>query len=390
MSTSLHPAPPRVAQSVWPRSAATLTVDHAAVAENLRILRESAGVDVMAVVKADGFGLGAIELSRTLAANGASALGVTTVDEAIVLRRAGLTLPVLAWLGHPGADIATALRLRVELSCASEEMLVAVAATAAVLGLVARIHLEVDTGMHRGGAAPLHWEDLCRSAARLERAGSLRVAGIWSHLARAGHPHWSAVADQEEAFRLALGSALASGLQPIAHLASSAAALAHPRTRHDLVRCGAALYGIEPVEGRNYGLRPVVRVAARILQLRAVGAGSSVGYGAGHITREATTLALLPLGYADGVPRSLAGTGQVSIAGMRCPIVGAVSMDQLVVDVGQLELQPGDEAVLIGDPEAGEPSLADIARLAGTIPQEVLGNLGARFERIHLGAQRVA
>ena len=394
MMTSLL-VPPRAAErSGWPTAAATLTVDHTAFAHNLGVMRRVSGVDVLAVVKANGFGLGAVPLARTAAASGATALGVATIDEAIALRTAGLTLPILAWLPHPGADLATALRLQIDIACGTEEMLTAVAATATVVGVKARVHLEADTGMHRGGASPLEWPELCRAAARLERAGTVRVVGVWSHLANPGHPHWSAVANQVDAFTLALGSAYASGLQPEHHhIASSGAALAHPRTRFTLVRAGAGLYGIEPVEGHEFGLRPVVRVAARIVQVKRVRAGSAVGYGAGHVTQDATTLAVVPFGYADGVPRSLANTGEVSVGGIRCRIVGAVSMDQIVVDLGTgpaAAAVAGDEIVLIGDPQAGEPSLAEVAQWAGTIPQEILTGLGDRFARVHEGAQNVA
>lgn len=372
-------------------ASATLTIDHAAIAANVRILAEVAEADVLAVVKANGFGLGAVDVARTAVASGAAALGVATIDEAIELRRGGLVVPVLAWLGHPSGDLATALRLRVELASATEEMLTAIAATAAALGVVARVHLQVDTGMHRGGADVTDWPNLCRVAARFERAGTIRVVGVWSHLANASNAHWSAVEPQVIAFKLALGTAVASGLRPErVHLASSGATFAHPRTRFSLVRCGAAMYGIEPVEGRRYGLHPVVRVAARIAQLQRVEADAAVGYGGGFVTSRPTTLALVPIGYADGVPRSLSGIGRVSVNGRLCPIVGSVSMDQIVVDVGNAPVATGDEVVFIGDPLRGEPSLAQVARWAGTIPQEILTGLGDRFERVHSGAQRVA
>jgi len=372
-------------------AAAVLTIDHAAIAANIALMREGVGVDVLVVVKANGFGLGAVQVARTAITAGASALGVATVDEAIELRTAGISQRVLAWLGHPRADIAAALRLRIELGAGTTEMLTAIAATATALGMQARVHLQADTGMHRGGARGEDWTELCRLAARFERSGTVRVVGVWSHLANPSNAHWSAVADQVIEFNLDLGTAIACGLRPEdAHLASSGAALAHSRTRYSLVRAGAAIYGIEPVDSRQYGFLPVARVAGRVSALQSVGAGASVGYGGGFVTSHPTTLALVPLGYADGIPRTLAGTGWVSINGVRARIVGAISMDQVVIDVGGLPVASGDEVVFVGDPARGEPSLAEVARWAGTIPQEILTGLGSRFERVHLGAVRVA
>jgi len=377
--------------SMSPTGRATLTIDHSAIAANLGILRAVSGVEVMGVVKADAFGLGAVPVARTLAANGVASFGVATIEEAIELRRGGLTLPILAWLAQPGADLTEALRLRIELSCSTPGMLQTIAATARGLGLTALVHLEADTGMNRGGASAADWPELCRNAAELEAVGEIRVVGVWSHLARADNPHWSAVAGQVHRFNDATAAAFAGGLHPSQrHLASSGAALAHPQTRYTLARCGAALYGIEPVEHRKFGLHPVVRVSARVQHVRRVAAGSSVGYGPGHLIEAPTTLALIPLGYADGVPRSLASTGWLGIAGRRFPIVGAVSMDQVMVDVGDSDVRVGDEAVLVGDPQRGEPSLAEVAAWAGTIPQEILTNLGSRFETIRIGAPRVA
>ena len=374
-----------------PTGRATLVIDHSAIAANLAILRAVSAVDVMGVVKANAFGLGAVAVARTLAANGVASFGVATIEEALELRRGGLTLPILAWLALPTSDLAEALRLRIELSVSTTGMLQAIAAAARQRGVTARVHLEVDTGMNRGGASALDWPALCQSAAELEATGQIRVVGVWSHLARAGNPHWSAVASQVLRFDEATSIAHTSGLRPTRrHLASSGAALAHPQTRYTLARCGAALYGIEPVDHQRFGLHPVVRVSARVQHVRRVAAGSAVGYGTGHLITAPTTLALIPLGYADGVPRSLADTGWLTIAGRRCPIVGAVSMDQILVDVGDADVSVGDEAVLIGDPKLGEVSLAEVADWASTIPQEILTNLGGRFETIRIGAPRVA
>lgn len=372
---------------------ATLTVDHDAIAHNVGVLRAVAGVPVLAVVKADGFGLGMATVARTALRAGASALGVATVDEALQLRSAGISARLLAWLADPLTDLASAIRLGVELGVPSERMLDAVAAQARAVGVTARVHLEVDTGLSRGGAEPADWARLCGAAAELERFGTVRVVGVWSHLARANEPHPSATAVAVDAFRDAVEVAVAAGLTPdVLHLASSGAALAHPATRFSLVRCGQALFGVQPVDGRVYDLRPVVRLTSRIVQLRRVPPGTPVSYGGDYRTPAETVLALVPLGYADGIPRAAGDRAEVSILGHRCRVVGRVSMDQLIVDASPVgaEVREGDEVVVLGDPEAGEPGLAEWGQWAGTIPQEVMTGFGGRIHRVHRGAARVA
>ncbi|MFF1573089.1 alanine racemase [Leifsonia sp. NPDC058292] len=385
------PPPCDVAPEIWPF--ATLTVDHDAIAHNVGVLRAVAGVPVLAVVKADGFGLGMARVARTALRAGAGALGVATVDEALRLRASGVTARLLAWLSDPHSDLGAAIRLGVELGCPSERMLEEIAARARVVGITARVHLEVDTGLSRGGADAADWAALCRLAAEHERFGTLRVVGVWSHLARANEPHPSATASAVDAFRSAVTVATAAGLTPdVLHLASSGAALAHPETRFSLVRCGQALFGVQPVDGERFDLRPALRLTSRIVQLRRVPAGTPVSYGGDYRTAAETVLALVPLGYADGIPRSAGDTGEVSIRGHRCRVVGRVSMDQLIVDAGPVgrDVREGDDVVVIGDPALGEPGLDEWAHWAGTIPQEVMTGFGSRVIREHRGAVRVA
>lgn len=390
---SLTTAPPPSGVAATPRPFATLTVDHDAIAHNVGVLRATAGVPVLAVVKADGFGLGMAVVARTALRAGAAALGVATVDEALSLRSAGISARLLAWLADPQSDLEPAIRLGVELGVPSLRMLDAVAARARAIGVTARVHLEIDTGLSRGGADRADWRRLCRSAAALERFGTVRVVGVWSHLARANEPHPSATADAVDAFRSAVAVAADAGLTPdVLHLASSGAALAHPDTRFSLARCGQALFGVQPVDGREFDLRPAVTLTSRIVQLRRVAAGTPVSYGGDYRATTETVLGLVPLGYADGIPRAAGDRAEVSIHGRRCRVVGRVSMDQLIVDATPVaaDVGEGDEVTVIGDPASGHPGLAEWARWAGTIPQEIMTGFGPRIHRVHRGAARVA
>jgi alanine racemase len=297
------------------------------------------------------------------------------------LRASGIDVPILAWMLHRGAALAEAIRSDVTLSCASPGILESVVAAAEETGLRARIELEVDTGMHRSGCASSQWPDLCARAREAERQGVVEVTGVWTHL--------GSTEDDPAAFAGALGRldsawqvAHGVGLRPRRrHAASSLAAAVSPQARLDLVRIGAALFGIEPVPDRPLGLDNSARWETTVTQVREVGAGESVGYGELHRVIRPTRLALLPVGYADGVPRS-AGRGlTVSLGGIRHPLVGAVSMDQCVIDVGDAQVDVDDCAVLFGDPTVGEPSLSEWARVLDTIPQEVLTGLGPRVAR---------
>ncbi len=373
-------------------SAATLpqnrrTVDLAAIRRNVERIRAASGVKLMAVVKADAFGHGAVEVAKTVLSAGAEWLGVATVEEALELRGAGITAPILCWLIDPQCAFDDAVRAGVALSCANRETLRAVVGAAEETGVTAEVHLELDTGMARGGSAPAEWRQLCADAAEAERSGTVRVTGLWSHLANATDPDPSSVESPLAAFEAGIAVARAEGLEPAEHhLANSAGALAHPPTVATMVRCAAALYGIETVVGRSYGLEYAIRLVSRVIQIRRVPAGTGVGYGHEFVAPRETTLALVPMGYADGVPRELSGRGVVVIRGIRYPIVGTISMDQLVVDVGDAPIGLGEEVVLLGEASAGEPDPADWAEIAATVPHEILTGFGARVARIVVNA----
>ncbi|MEO7122124.1 MAG: alanine racemase [Lacisediminihabitans sp.] len=369
------------------RPLAESIIDHAAIVRNLEKLRATHHAKFMAVVKAGAFGHGAIETAHTVVAAGAEWLGVATIDEALELRRSGITAPILVWLIDPWCDLAAAIAANVTLSCANRETLDAAAAIAAQNGVTAPVQLELDTGMARAGATRGDWAALCSAAAAAEAAGSVRVTGVWSHFALASDPSVEAIAQATADFENGVAVARAAGLTPEeVHLANSAATLAHPETALTMVRCGASLYGIETVDGQNHALEPALRLITRVTQLRRISQGTGVGYNHRYFAPRETTIALLPVGYADGVPRLLGGLAEVMIGGVRYPMVGAISMDQITVDVGDADISLGDEVVLLGNAAVGEPDAAEWARLASTLSHEILTGLGNRISRRHVNA----
>lgn len=354
----------------------TLEIDLSAVAANTRRFAGAVRGDVMAVVKADGFGHGLADVARTAVANGATWLGVTSVDEGVAVRAAGVDAPVLSWLNPVHADVAAAVAHRVDLAVPSVRHLEAVAAA----GAGARVHLQLDTGMARDGAAPDEWRELMAEARHAEAAGRVRVVGVMGHLARAAEPGHPANARGRLALLRGVEMARRAGLRPtVRHLAATAATLTDPTTHLDMVRIGAGLVGIDP-SGTTH-LRAALRLTAPVVQVRRVPAGVGVGYGHTHVTSRATTLALLPVGYADGLPRAASGTAEVLVGGLRRPVAGVISMDQTVVDLGDHAVEPGAEAVLFGPDEDGAPTVGDWARWAGTIPHEIVTGIGHRVRR---------
>ncbi|RLK58049.1 alanine racemase [Actinokineospora cianjurensis] len=357
------------------RTAPTLTVDLSAVAENTRRFVRAVPGEVMAVVKADGFGHGLAAVARTAVANGATWLGVTSLAEGVAVRAAGVGEPVLSWLNPVEVDVATAAGHRIDLAVPSPRHLDAIVAA----GHPMRVHLQLDTGMARDGAAPDEWSSLMAAARRAEVAGRVTVVGIMGHLAMAGWPGHPANSRGVDAFLRGVAMAEQSGLRPaVRHLAATAATLTLPSAHLDMVRIGAGLVGIDPSDSTT--LRQALRLTAPIAQVRRVAAGVGIGYDHTRVTCRPTTLALLPLGYADGLPRSASGRAQVLVAGRRCPVVGLISMDQTVVDVGECPVEPGDEAVVFG-PGDGEPTVDEWAAWAGTIPHEVMTGIGSRVSR---------
>jgi alanine racemase len=362
-------------------------VDLDAIGHNTGVLlRAAAGAQVMAVVKANGFGHGSVEVARAALAAGASWLGVTSLPEALELRAAGIRAPILMWLFAPDDVLDEALLADLDLSVGSARALESVARAAGRLGRRAAVHLKADTGLSRGGATAADWPHLLTVAGKLQAAGLITVRGLWSHLANAEHPADPGLHRQLIAFGQARAEATAAGFpRPLTHLANSAALLQIPEARFDLVRPGIALYGVEPVPGRSFGLRPAMTLESTVILTKRVGPGAGVSYGHDHVVDRETTLALVPAGYADGVPRRVAGRAEVAVHGRRCPIVGRIAMDQVVVDAGDLPVSAGDRVVLFGPGEQGEPTVADWARWAETNPHEILTGVGPRVRRCHRG-----
>ncbi|MFS0911930.1 alanine racemase [Microbacterium sp. 179-I 3D2 NHS] len=365
-----------------PAAPSTVAVSSNAIRDNTALLRSRCGTPVMAVVKAGGFGLGAVTAARAALAGGADELGVATCTEAIELRRAGIEAPILSWMLHDDAPIRDAVALGVRLAPTSTAQLARVAEAALSAGVVAEIEIEVESGMNRSGAPRAQWRALFEAASATP---GVWVAGIWTHLSGAAPEHFTEpLAQLDEA--LALARSL--GLAPRRHAGASLAATVDPRTRLDIVRLGASIFGIEPVPDRPVGLTPVATWETRVSQTRDARGGQTVGYGRTPV-HTATRLALIPVGYADGISRRASADRHpmtVSIGGRRFPLIGAVSMDQSVIEVGDAPVMPGDRVVLLGDPARGEPSLSEWADALGTIPQEVLTAIGPRVARREVDA----
>ena len=366
-------------------------VDLGAIRDNVSALRSHAanGAGVMAVVKADGYGHGLVPSARAALDGGASWLGVAFLEEALALRAAGIDAPVLAWLTAPDEDLEAAVRAGVDLGAYSEQQVAAAVAAARAAGTTARLHLKADTGLNRGGATPADWPALCDVAAKAEADGAVRVAGLFSHFAFAdGGADHPVNTRQASVFAEALDVADRAGLRPdVRHLANSAATLTAPATHYDLVRPGIAVYGLTPVPDQgsaaDFGLRPAMTLASTVALTKRVPAGEGVSYLHRYVTERATTLALVPLGYADGVPRSATSLGPVQLAGRRRTIAGTVCMDQFVLDVGDDDVDAGDEVLLFGPGDAGEPTAQEWAELLGTISYEVVTRVGARVPRTY-------
>jgi alanine racemase len=373
-------------------SRAEVVVDLDAIAANTAVLRERVARPLMAVVKADGYGHGLVPTARAVLAGGADALGVAVLEEALALRAAGVTAPLLAWLHGPGEDYAAALAADVEVSVNAEWALAELVDAARATGRTARVHLFADTGLSREGATPAAWPGLVAAAARAQADGEIAVVGLWSHMAYADAPTHPTIGRQVQVFEEAVGLARRAGLTDARrHLANSAATVALPETWYDMVRPGIALYGLDPLGGDPalHGLRPAMTVQARVALTKRVPAGAGVSYGHTYSPQAETTLALVPVGYADGVPRAAGNRAPVLAAGAQRTIAGRVCMDQFVLDVGDEPVAPGDPVVLWGPGEHGEPTAQQWADAVDTIHYELVTRVGGRFRRRHVGTAGV-
>jgi alanine racemase len=362
-------------------------IDLDAVAHNVAVLREHAGsAQVMAVVKADGYGHGATRTGRAALAAGATELGVATVDEAIALRRDGITAPVLAWLHPPGTDFVPALDSDVQIAVSSLRQLVELREAADRTGRAAKVTVKVDTGLSRNGASPAEYSAMLTALKRALADEAFTVRGLMSHLAQGDIPDHPFNDVQAQRLKEMVGQARDAGVQyEVVHLSNSPSALTRPDLAFDMVRPGIAVYGQTPIPERgDMGLKPAMTLKCPVALVRPVHAGDGVSYGHTWIAERDTTLALLPIGYADGVFRNLSGRIDVLINGRLRPITGRVCMDQLVVDVGtDGDVSEGDDAILFGPGSEGESTAQDWAELLGTINYEVVTSPRGRVVRTY-------
>lgn len=366
---------------------AWVAVDLEAVDANVRgLVALAAPARVLATVKADAYGHGAVPVARTALAAGATWLGVAFVEEGIELRDAGIDAPVLLLSEPPAAAAPTVVARGLTPIVYTEAGIDALAAAAEAAGTVLPVHLKVDTGMHRVGCHPEHAVAL---AERVAARASLTLEGLATHLAVADEADRAYTEAQLDAFDAVLDAVTAAvGRPPVVHAANSAGALAYPRARFDLVRVGITLYGIDPSAevGGAVPLTPALSLYARVSYVKDLPSGARVSYGLRYELARPSRIATVPVGYADGVPRGLGAAGaEVLVGGRRCPIAGTVTMDQILVDVGEADVQIGDDVVLLGR-QGSECITADewAARL-GTIPYEVVTRLGGRLPRRHVG-----
>jgi alanine racemase len=360
-------------------------IDLAAIRSNVATLRSAvAPAALMVVVKAEGYGHGATQAAKAAVDAGTDWLGVVDLAEALALREAGITIPILAWLHGEDADFTAAVAANIDVGVSSLGQLERAAAT----GGLAQIQIKVDTGLSRNGVEERESAALFERAAAHERAGRVRVRGLWSHLANAGEAE---DLEQVRRFTLFVDAARDAGLTPeLRHLAATAGALRVPASRFDLVRIGVGVYGLSPFEDASsveLGLRPAMELSAEIVSVKRVPAGAGVSYGYAYRTSAETTLALVPLGYADGIPRHASSSvgrpgAPVSINGRAHRVCGRVAMDQFVVDVRDDEVRVGDRAILFGDPTTGVPSADDWADAADTINYEIVTRIGPRVTRV--------
>ena len=375
-------------------------IDLSAIEKNVKHLMAHSSAPALAVVKANAYGHGLVAVARTAVKAGASWLGVALLEEALTLRAARIKAPILSWLTPISDDFAAAIKNNIDLAIPSVAHLKEVIAEAKSLQLTARVHLEVDTGMTRGGAL-YEWDELVAEAKKAEVAGVIKVVGVWSHFARADEPGHEFNDLQLSNFEKALEVAKQVGLNPeIKHMSNSAATLRNPKAKYDLVRLGIAMYGLSPDvntmgDSKGLGLIPALTLRAKLHLVKDVPAGSKVGYGGTAEVKTDTKIGVVAMGYADGVPRNADSSAGVLVGNKMSPIIGRVSMDQFVVDLGkESQARAGDWAYLIGGvigSDKGDSYTSDTCYTAdswagacGTINYEIVTRIGPRVKRIYL------
>ena len=376
---------------------AEVLIDLGAIRENIKYLMAKSGKPALAVVKADGYGHGLLPVAKSALSAGASWLGVALLEEAKALRLGGISAPIIAWLTPITDDFESAINEDIDIAIPSLAHLEAITSASRSLGKCARVHLEVDTGMSRGGALG-EWSELVRSAKTYQNSGLIEVIGIWSHFARADEAGHEFNKKQLENFKGAVAEAKIAGITPqVIHLSNSAAAINDADSHFDLLRLGIAIYGLSPDfsymgSSEKLNLKPAMSVRARIHLVKDVPAGSQVGYGGSAITNVDTKLGVIAMGYSDGIPRNANSSAGVLVGNKPAPIIGRVSMDQFVVDLGRdSSAMAGDWAYIIGSNPSDSytsPSsyTADSwASASATINYEIVTRIAARVKRIYQG-----
>ena len=374
---------------------AEAVIDLEALCRNLSAISEMIkGPAIMAVVKADAYGHGMVPVAQAARSAGVPWLGVALPSEARDLRASGDTGRILAWLWAPGDDhLEPCVDADVDISVSSLWALAEVAEVAQRVGVRARVHLKVDTGLSRNGAGRAEWPRLLAAAREKQDRGLIEIVGIWSHLANADCPDDQSVADQITAFDAAYEAVCEAGLQPeLRHLANTAAAIDYPGSRYDLVRVGIGMYGVHPStpgSAKTLGLAPVMTLRSRLALVKTIPAGQSVSYGSQWTAASATRVGLVPVGYADGIPRAASGRAEVQVRGVRCPVIGRIAMDQFVIKLDDRlsEVKAGDDVVIFGDESGGAPTAGDWAVASDSIGYELVTRVSSRVPRRYLGAR---
>jgi alanine racemase len=355
----------------------TLQTIPEAVTANIAIARARTRSRIMAVVKADGYGHGACTVAQAAVAAGAEWLGTTDIAEASELRAAGLTVPILTWLNPSGVDAEAAAADQIDIAIGSVDELEALLKHASSS---VRVHLNLDTGMAREGCPMPEWDALIARARQGQWRGKIRVVGLMGHLPLADQAQPEANEAAVVQMRQARRAIMAAGFgAPLTHLAATSGTLTDPATHFGMVRLGAGLVGIDPSETTE--LHGASRLTAPIVHSATVKAGTPVGYGGTYVTDTSTNLSVLPLGYADGIPREISSEASVEIRGRRHPVVGRVSMDQIVIDTGADYVPLGTTATVFGPQDGVTPTIHDWARWAGTIPHTIVTGIGPRVNR---------
>ncbi|MFT4148432.1 MAG: alanine racemase [Micrococcaceae bacterium] len=369
-----------------------LLINLDSIQHNISTMKKATKTNIMVVVKANAYGHarnaeGVAKVVEAAHAGGASYVGVAHLEEAIALHQAGCALPILAWLHTPVSPFEDAARLGIEIGVGSEEEL----DICASLSIAPTVHIKIDTGLGRNGIIREQWAEVFKKALAAQEAGKLKVKGLFSHFAVADEPERPETQQQIDEYEEALHIAQEVGLSfEVRHLASTAGSLAFPQARYDMVRIGLATYGLSPFTPKDQklydvDLKPAMTFVSTMSKIRPAPAGQGVSYGLRYVTDSATSLGLVPVGYADGIPRT-AKDAEVAYKGKRYTVVGTIAMDQLVIDMHTEDIpdEAMDQVTIFGpDGSKNAPAVEELAAAAGTLNIEIVTRMGTRVPRIY-------